>query len=431
MSTDATASTSTRAAVAIFLAFAFAYFFSALLRAITATLAPVFSSELGLAAADLGLLAGAYFLGFAATQLPLGGALDRFGPKRVLLAFLAVAVIGTGAFALARDFGSLIVARVLIGVGVSACLMAPMTAYRLLFSPHGQMRASSWMLMTGSLGMLASTLPVQWLLPLLGWRGLFWLLAAGIALAMALIAWIAPHDRAVSGAAAAAAVPQAATARGAGRAAGYAAVFRHPTFVRFAPMGFFHYGGMVALQALWIGPWLTNVCGWSAAEAAGGLFAVNASMLLAFLTWGAVLPRLYARGHTAQSLVRGGLPISLGVIGLALLLGPAATAWAWALFCVSSTFVSVTQPAVGQAFPASLAGRALSAFNLVIFAGVFAVQWGMGLVIDLLRAAGHDTLAAYRGAFGLLALCCAASYLWFLLRDDAEASRSSVAARDA
>ena len=66
-------------AVAMVLAFAFAYFLSALLRAVTATLAPVFSAELGLRPADLGLLAGAYFLGFAALQLPLGRALDRFG----------------------------------------------------------------------------------------------------------------------------------------------------------------------------------------------------------------------------------------------------------------------------------------------------------------------------------------------------------------
>ena len=88
-----------RAAV-IFTAFAFAYFFSALLRAVTATLAPVFSAELGLQAADLGLLAGAYFFGFALLQLPLGRALDRFGPRRTLLVLLAVAVIGCAAFAL-------------------------------------------------------------------------------------------------------------------------------------------------------------------------------------------------------------------------------------------------------------------------------------------------------------------------------------------
>ena len=82
-----------RTAVAMFFAFAFAYFLSALLRAVTATLAPAFSIELGLSAGDLGLLAGAYFLGFSLTQLPLGQALDRFGPRRVLLALLSVAVL--------------------------------------------------------------------------------------------------------------------------------------------------------------------------------------------------------------------------------------------------------------------------------------------------------------------------------------------------
>ena len=56
-------------AVALFAAFAFAYFFSALLRAVTATLAPAFSAELGLSAGDLGLLGGAYFLGFSLMQI--------------------------------------------------------------------------------------------------------------------------------------------------------------------------------------------------------------------------------------------------------------------------------------------------------------------------------------------------------------------------
>ena len=102
---------SARSAVVAFLCFAFAYFFSALVRAVTATLAPDFSAEIGLGAADLGLLAGAYFVGFAVMQLPLGRALDRFGPQRVLMGFLALAVIGCVAFALARSFVGLTLAR--------------------------------------------------------------------------------------------------------------------------------------------------------------------------------------------------------------------------------------------------------------------------------------------------------------------------------
>ncbi len=74
-------------AILLFVAFAYAYFLSALIRAIAATLSPTLTAELSLKASDLGLLAGGYFLGFAAMQLPLGNWLDRFGPKKVILAF--------------------------------------------------------------------------------------------------------------------------------------------------------------------------------------------------------------------------------------------------------------------------------------------------------------------------------------------------------
>ena len=395
-----------RQAILVFLIFAFAYFLSALVRAVTATLAPEFSAELQLSAGDLGLLAGAYFFGFAAMQLPLGSALDRFGPRRVLIALLAVAVVGCAAFAASRSFLGLTLARGLIGVGVAACLMAPMTLFRRRFSTVNQLRSNSWMLMAGSLGMVASTLPVQWLLPWLGWRGLFWAIAALVTLALLLIAAWVPRDEAP------ASVQQVA-------APGYAEVFRHRTFLRFAPMGMFNYGGLVAVQSLWAGPWLVRVCGWTPAESARGLFVINVAMLLAFMCWGAALPRLYRSGWTAHRLVTLGVPFSLAALVLALFLGPAATAWAWALFCVLSTFVSVSQPAVGQAFPAALAGRALSAYNLMIFSGVFAIQWGIGIAIDQLLKMGWSDLSAFRGAFALFAACCFFSYVWFLCRDDA------------
>lgn len=387
-------------AVAMFASFALAYFFSALVRAITATLAPAFSAELGLGAAELGLLAGAYFLGFAAVQLPLGSALDRHGPKRVLLALLVLAVIGCAAFAAARGFAALIAARTLIGMGVGACLMAPMTSFRQRLSASAQMRATSWMLMTGSLGMLASTLPVQWLLPELGWRGLFWVLALLIALVMVAIAGFVPADIAAGRAAAA--------------SGGYRDVFRDPTFQRYVPLGFFNYGGMVAVQSLWAGPWLTRVCGYTAQEAALGLFGINSAMLVTFMLWGAVLPRLYRRGVDADRLMTWGVPLSLSVLVFALLSGSGATAWAWSAYCVSSTFVALTQPSIGHRAPAALAGRALSAFNLVVFAGVFVVQWGIGLLIDLLQRMGWQHVPAFQGAFAAFAVCCVLSYLWFL-----------------
>jgi len=389
-----------RQAVTVFLAFAFAYFFAAVLRAITATLSPALTAEFRLDAGDLGLLAGGYFLGFALIQLPLGRWLDRFGPRRVILRFVTLAVAGCAAFALARGFAGLLAARVLCGLGVSACLMAPLTGFRRWFSPPVQLRTNSWMLMTGSLGMVASTLPVQWLLPHVGWRPLFWGLAVLLALSMFLIAWR---------------VPDWSTEDATGGPRGsYAPVWRHPYFWQMAPVGFFSYGGMIAVQSLWAGPWLSKVAGWDADAAAGGLFTINLAMLASFWCWGLVNPWLQRRGILTDRLIAWGLPLSFVALALLVALGPAAGAGLLAFFCVASTFVSLAQPAVGMVFPASLAGRALSAYNLVIFVGVFVVQWGIGLLVDRFRAAGWTEAAAFRGSLGVFLATSVASWGWFL-----------------
>lgn len=392
---------SRRQAVVVFLAFAFAYFFSALVRAITATLSPTLTEEFQLHARDLGLLAGGYFLGFAATQLPLGTWLDRHGPKKVILWFIAVAMLGCAAFALATNFSTLLAARILCGVGLSAGLMAPLTGFRRWFTPAVQLRTNSWMLMTGSFGMLSSTLPVQWLVPVVGWRPLFWGLAALLGLSMLVIAWSVPRWQ-----------QDAAPAREA--QGSYREVWRHPYFRQMTPVGFFSYGGMIAVQTLWAGPWMVRVAGYEPLESAAGLFIINICMLGTFWTWGLVNPWLQRRGIHTDTLIAGGLPLSFVVLGILVVAGPATGPWTLALFCVSSTSVSLAQPAVGMVFPASLAGRALSAYNLVIFLGVFVVQWGIGLLIDAFGAAGLGEVDAFRAAFSVFLATSVLSYGYFL-----------------
>ena len=393
-----------RTAIAVFLAFAFTYFFSALLRAITATLAPTLTQEFALSARDLGLLAGGYFLGFAAIQLPLGRWLDAHGPKKVVLAFLCIAALGCAAFAIATSFSALLAARVLCGVGVGACLMAPLTGFRRWLTPATQLRANSWMLMTGSFGMVASTLPVQWLVPAYGWRPLFWGLALMVAVSMAVIAWLVPRWQV--GPVAPAALPQP--------AASYAAVWRHPYFRRMAPIGFFSYGGLIAVQTLWAGPWLVRVAGYTPLQAAGGLFSINLAMLCTFWSWGMANPWLARNGLSTDRLIAWGLPTSFIMLVGILVAGPAAGAAAWALFCVTSSFVSLAQPSVGMVFPPALAGRALSAYNLAIFGGVFVVQWGIGLLIDGFRAFGLAEISAFRAAFSVFLVCAIGAYGYFL-----------------
>lgn len=394
-----------RKSMVVFAVFACAYFLSTLIRAITATLAPTLVAELQLNARDLGLLAGGYFLGFAATQLPLGNWLDRFGPRRVQCALLSIAALACLAFAWATSFWGLLAARMLTGVGVGACLMAPLTGYRRWLEPSQQLRANSWMLTAGALGFVASTLPVQWLLPLYGWRPIFVGLAVLLAAAALLIAWQIPTW--------ASATPQT----GAAPSRGYAEVWANPYFRKMAPLGFFNYGGLVAVQTLWAAPWMVKVGGYSALQAATGLFWINIAMLVSYLLWGWANPWLERRGLKAERLIAWGTPLSLTL--LAILIGaahafPAGTAAVLILYCVSCTVVALAQPAVGMAFPAALAGRALSAFNLMIFSGIFCVQWGVGLLIDAFRALGCAEVVAYQGAMGIFGLCCIAAYLHFL-----------------
>jgi MFS family permease len=392
-----------RAAVVVFLAFALAYFFSALMRAITATLSPTLTEEFALNAQQLGLLAGAFFLGFAAMQLPLGSLLDRYGPRKVMLCFLLVAITGCLAFSAAGNFTQLVAARLVCGAGVSACLMAPLTGFRRWLLPGAQLRANSWMLMSGSLGMVASTLPVQWLMPVLGWRPLFWGLALAIAAAAVVIFWKVPAW-------------EAAPANGAPTS--YAQVWKHPYFRKMAPLGFFSYGGMIAMQTLWAGPWLIRVAGQTPLEAAQGLFAINLSMLIAFWSWGLLNPWLAGKGIGTDRMIALGLPLSFAVLVLLIAAGPDAGAAAWAGFCIASTVVALAQPAVGMAFPPALAGRALSGFNLALFSGIFVIQWGIGLLIDGFKAAGLTEVTSFRCALAVFLACSVISYGHFLLAKD-------------
>jgi hypothetical protein len=137
-------------------------------------------------------------------------------------------------------------------------------------------------------------------------------------------------------------------------------------------------------------------------------------MLVTYWLWGAANPWLARRGIAASRLIGWVLPLSMAAFAAVLALGPAAGTMAWTLFLCSSTVVALAQPAVAMALPVTLAGRALSAYNLVVFLGDFVVQWGVGLLVDLFGRAGFDVVASFRGALGLFLGCCVLSYFYFL-----------------
>lgn len=373
-------------AITIFLVFALGYYISNLLRAITATISPNLISEFDLSAGDLGLLGGGYFLGFAAVQIPLGYLLDNKGPKKIVSYFLLIAVLGMISFSLSENFITLLISRILIGIGVGACLMGPLTAYRIWYQDETQQRANSWMLMVGAIGMLSSSLPVQFFLPIIGWRMIFITLALLTIFCIILIIFFIPNWNKAN-------IQSNSNDNGSLKE-----IWNNSFFKSLVPMGFFNYGGLFAIQTLWAGPWMIKVSGYTPEQSANGLFLIYFSLLISFLSWGYLVPKISKNVSDAIRLLKFGAPLNLIVLAFIIYLGPKAGAYHWAFFAVSSVFLSLTQPAVGMAFSLSNAGKALTSFNLLLFIGAFALQWIIGVIIDLTMNLGYSEISGFRFA---------------------------------
>ena len=392
-------------AIIIFLVFALGYFISStLLRAITATISPELVNEFNLSAGELGLLDVGYFLGFASVQIPLGYMLDMRGLRKIVSYFLSLTIVGLLIFALAQNFLTLLVSRIIIGVGVGACLMVPLTAYRIWYQDETQQRANSWMLMVGAIGMLSSSLPVQFFLPIIGWRNIFLLLAFITLVCIILIIIFIPQW----------------TSKGNQRNddAKLSIVWQNQFFRSVIPMGIFSTGGLFAIQTLWAGPWMIKVSGYTPEESAKGLFLIYFFMMLSFLIWGYFVPKFSKNVNDAIRLLKYGSPLSLLVLGVIIYLGPNTDSIHWALFIVSAVFLSLIQPEVLMAFSVSNAGKALTSYNLLIFIGAIFLQWIIGLIIDLGLSLNYSEIASFQLAMSFVLVTSLTSYLYFLIKNN-------------
>lgn len=391
----------------VFLPFAFGYFLSYLFRVINAVIAPALVRDLALAPGDLGFLTGVYFVTFAAAQIPLGIALDHWGPRRTEAVMLLFAVAGALTFASAGGFAGLVLGRALIGLGVSACLMAAFKSFVLWVPVERLPQVNGWQMAAGGLGAVTATLPVAAALDVLGWRGLFAALALLVAAAALLIFLIVPEERRAE---AAAGVSLAAMVEGTRRA------FTSSFFWRVAPMTIASQAAFLSMQGLWLGPWLRDVGRLSPDAVAEALLVVALGMVAGFIVLG------WAGARTAAWGV-GPLPVTFVGISVFVLLQGAIVAGAifalpllLPLFGFFGTSGIVAYSALTQRFPPQLAGRVNTAINLLVFVGAFVVQWGMGAIIGYWPppAAGEYAPAGYRAAFGLMLTVEVLCLLWFL-----------------
>ncbi|PFH10431.1 nitrate/nitrite transporter NarK [Collimonas sp. PA-H2] len=390
-------------ATRVFLIFSSGYFISYLARGINLPLAPLLSSELGLSPAQLGLLTSLYFFAFAACQLPLGLLLDRFGPRRVLACLLLVAVTGALVSANAHGFGSLLLGRLLLGIGTSACLMAGLKAIVAWF-PHDHLPLMNGAIYAiGGLGAVATGTPIAWALGMTTWRVLFVVVAGLILLIVLGLFTLVPekdeqHPKSTLGA----------------QLRDIGGIFRSAVFWRTAPFVMASQGVFLGVQGLWAGPYLRDVGGLAAAAGANIVALVGLAMVLGAVGSGWLARRLQRRRISLHVTAGAGMFLFM-LAQLLILLDVRVSGWLlWGMYGVFGTSGVLSYAALVREFPAHLAGRVSTGLTLAIFAGAFVVQYGFGL---LLNAWPHDdggyAVAAHRASWMIALAVQLAAGIWF------------------
>ena len=403
----------TKSAIRVFLSFACAYFVSYAFRSINAVITPELIHDLHLTNTQLGFLSAAYFVGFGATQIPVGLSLDRFGPRLTEMTLMLFAIAGALIFAGADDFTSLVIGRVLIGIGVSACLMSAFSGFRTWFPLERQGQLASGMLVFGTSGALITSWPVHTILPFIGWRGVFVLMAACSCLAIIVLYFGLPVKSRMT--AFNPSQDQQQIDEATFSWASYKPILTNAIFWRMFPLGAFCYGGFIAIQTLWLGPWLTNVMEYSAQSASQILFWFNAVLLSTYVLNTFLLPTLAKRGITTLRYLTWMVAAALVFQACAFYLrSPWTWVW-WYLLAVACSSYVLAQSLIVAYFPKSFAGRVSTTYNLALFIGAFVVQWGIGYLVDVGIEAGWSHASAFDLALGIYLAVQLLGYIWFLI----------------
>jgi MFS family permease len=374
----------------IFIPFACGYYFSYFFRTVNAVISPDLVRDIGVDANRLGLLTSAYFLAFALFQLPLGVLLDRFGPRRVNAALLVVAAIGAALFGLSDSLAGLVIGRALIGLGVSGCLMSSMKAFTQWFPMARFATLTGWLMAMGGLGALSASAPVEALLGVTDWRGIFAGLAA-LTFVVAMGIFLVVPEREEGG-------PRASLGA---LISGFATIYRDRFFWRIGGVSMTVHATFLATQGLWVAPWLRDVAGYDRTVVAAILSAMAVATTIGFASFGWLSDRLARHGIAPLTIYTWGAAANALLI-LSFVLGITVTAVpAWILFALIAPAATLSYSILTARYDKAWAGRVNTAINLLVFVSAFAAQWGIGAIVNLWTPeAGRYPVVAYTAGLG-------------------------------
>ncbi len=364
-------------ALAIFAAIAAALTMSQFMRAAISVVAPDIMAEVGLTAETYGIMAGAFFLGVAAAQIPTGILFDRFGPRVTIAATQMVAAAGTFAFAMVDGFAALFAARFVTGVGFASALMGGLVVASRWYPPDRFSQVTGlFIAVSAAIGLMGAATPMAWLSAGVGWRGAF-MLAGGLTVLTGSLVWLAVRD----------APPghpwharQSETVIQTLR--GYATILRLPGLPFIMLMAAVGYPVMITLIGVWGGPYLHDVHGLGPVARGNVLSAMVVGSVIGLLVYGPLDRWVDSR----KWVVICGTMLSAMLLGaLALVEKPpvlVVTA-ALALYGVIGSFY-ITNITLGRAhYPDNMVGRGVTTVNLCTFIGVVVVQFATAALMGM------------------------------------------------
>jgi MFS family permease len=346
----------------------------------------VLQVELGLGPADLGFMTGTFFAAYAASQLPVGLALDRFGPRLVAGSLMALGALGCAVFAAAGGLAALTLGRVLLGVGLGSVLLAGLKAFSLWWPQDRFATVSGVFFATGSLGALAAATPLALLETAVGWRSAFWFFAVAVLGATLLVLTATPRG----GGRLPDAVQSAVRGAGAGT-----------DLARLMLFGACFTGPILAFQTLWAGPMLFDVFGYDAVRTGNLLLLLSLGVTAGYASSGALADRFGLARVSATALA----VFALAQAGLAMLHEPSLP-WLLPLFGFAGGHCILALPNARRRMGRALSGRATGTVNAASIAGAFALQWAIGALVATVAepAAGYRAALLATSGLSVLAL---------------------------